>query len=125
MPLTLLQRLVVYEAALVVPTALWVYLAFPNLLRSVGTDSRALLSSMRREFAQDSYVHRLSFLAVLLIAIIVRILHLGQPMRVDEAWTYVHYASQPLTEALSDYKLPNNHVLHTLFVWICTQLFGN
>ncbi len=49
---------------------------------------------------------------------------LAGPMRVDETVTALHYATGPLWHAWSAYDAPNNHVLHTLLVWIAHRLGG-
>jgi len=46
-------------------------------------------------------------------------------MQHDESYTFVTFASAPLSEGLSDYNLPNNHVFHTLLVHISYVLFGD
>ncbi len=56
---------------------------------------------------------------------VLRGLFITQPIRTDEAVTYLHYASRSLPLALSNYSAPNNHLLHTLLVWISVHLFGN
>jgi hypothetical protein len=58
-------------------------------------------------------------------AIGVRLDFLFQPMRYDEAGTYVHYASEPLYIGLSSYTAPNNHLLHTLLVHLSTSALGS
>lgn len=68
---------------------------------------------------------RWTLVALLASAVAIRLAHLRQPMRHDEAYTFLHYASQPLASALSDYTYPNNHLLHTLLVWVVTRLFGD
>jgi hypothetical protein len=45
-------------------------------------------------------------------------------VRYDEAFTYEFYARRALYAALADYSLPNNHLAHTLLVWLSTRLFG-
>ena len=44
--------------------------------------------------------------------------------RIDEASTIAWYATQPLAVAAGEYTGPNNHVLHTLLVWVAHQLGG-
>ena len=61
---------------------------------------------------------------LLAIGIAVRLVHVRQPMRHDEAYTFLHYASAPLSSALSDYTYPNNHLFHTLLVWLTTRVIG-
>ena len=50
---------------------------------------------------------------------------LFQPIRYDEAATWIDYASQPLVKSLSDYRFPNNHLFHTLLVHVSAAVFGH
>ena len=50
--------------------------------------------------------------------------YLDLGFRVDESITIASYATQPLAVAASKYDAPNNHVLHTLLVWVAHQLGG-
>ena len=63
--------------------------------------------------------------AITVLAIAIRWAPLFQPMRYDEAATWIDYASQPLAKSLSDYRFPNNHLFHTLLVHIAAALFGS
>lgn len=78
-----------------------------------------------RAWREEPWVHRWALLAVLAAGLLLRLLFLSQPVRYDEAFTFTHYASKPLGEALSTYDLPNNHLLHTLFVHLSTTLLGD
>ncbi len=62
--------------------------------------------------------------AVVVVAAALRWHWLGQPIRYDEAVTWLEYASRPLPEALSLYDLPNNHLFHTLLAHFTTDLVG-
>lgn len=53
-----------------------------------------------------------------------RLLHLGDPVRYDEAFTYLNYARAPLWEALTDYGAANNHFLNTLLVRLAASVLG-
>ena len=44
--------------------------------------------------------------------------------KADETVTIMSYATQPLAVAASEYDDTNNHVLHTLLVWVAHQLGG-
>ena len=59
------------------------------------------------------------------LAIVLRLRDLGQPIRYDEAATWLDYASKPLALAMSDYRFPNNHLFHTLLVHVVSSLFGD
>lgn len=62
--------------------------------------------------------------ALAAIGIALRVAHLCDVIRLDEATTYVRFASRPFGEALSSYQLPNNHLLNTLFVKFAAAVFG-
>jgi len=77
-------------------------------------------SSGRRLLA----AHGLTLLALALLAAVVRLPYLSQPLRFDEAYTYLTYASQPLPVTVATYHDPNNHILHSVLVHVSTALFG-
>lgn len=115
---SLILVLVMMAAALV----RWV---FPHSLRAYAGDARALVALTRRGWLAEPTVHRAALAALVLFGFLLRLVHLSQPMRYDEAWSFINYSSQPLRIALSDYSLPNNHVFHTLLAWISTRAFGD
>jgi hypothetical protein len=84
----------------------------------------ALRERARRDWAEASPVERVAAMLLGLIALAIRLAHVRQTMRHDEAYTFLHYATAPLASALSDYTYPNNHLFHTLLVWISSRLFG-
>jgi len=57
------------------------------------------------------------------IGVVVRGYFLSQPIRGDEAFTFLNFANQDFS-SLFDYQVPNNHVFHTLLVKISTLLWG-
>ena len=62
---------------------------------------------------------------ITLLAAATRGFYLAQPMLHDEAYTFIAFASRPLLPAISDYALPNNHIFHTLLVYLAYHLLGN
>jgi Dolichyl-phosphate-mannose-protein mannosyltransferase len=62
---------------------------------------------------------------ITLAGAVLRARYLSQPMRYDEAFTYLAYASRPLAKGLARYDYPNNHLFHTLLVHVATTVFGN
>jgi hypothetical protein len=62
--------------------------------------------------------------AIVVAAVAVRLAILSVPVRPDEAVTFLSWASHPLSEALGDYSLPNNHLLNTLAVHFSWRMFG-
>jgi hypothetical protein len=67
----------------------------------------------------------LAWLSVITLAgIAVRIWYLDQPVRYDEAWTFLRFVA-PGAHRLFDYPAPNNHVAHTLLVYLSTSALGS
>jgi len=85
----------------------------------------AIRERARRDWAEAAPVERVAVVLLGVIAFVIRVAHLRQTMRHDEAYTFLHYARAPLSVALSDYTYPNNHLFHTLLVWISTRVFGS
>jgi hypothetical protein len=76
------------------------------------------------EWTGATVAERAIWLAIVAAALLLRLYHIRQPMRHDEAYTFLGYASLPLADALSVYRDPNNHLFHTLLVWLSTRLLG-
>ena len=94
------------------------------LLRSAVTAAVSLVRATGHAIATESRAHLATLGFVTLVALAVRLEFLFQPMRYDEAVTYVHYASEPWYVALTTYTAPNNHVLHSLLAHVTTLVFG-
>lgn len=62
---------------------------------------------------------------ITLLGAAIRARYLAQPVRTDEAATFLYYAFQPLLAGISIYGSPNNHLLNTLLVHICHGLGGD
>ena len=56
------------------------------------------------------------FLLIFIAGVIVRILHLNDPLMHDEAYSMAIWGRSDLLFAISDYHLPNNHVFHSVLV---------
>ena len=80
--------------------------------------------AIQRELQDMTSVERLTAAALLAGALLIRLLYIHQPVRHDEAYTYLYFAAQPLSSALSDYTVPNNHLFHTLLVKTVTSVLG-
>jgi hypothetical protein len=89
-----------------------------------------LIDACARDFAciRWRWTDRSTLLTVgglMLVAVIVRVQFLGQPMRYDEALTFNEFASRPLYYGLSFYPDPNNHLLNTLLMHLSVAGLGN
>ena len=80
--------------------------------------------TIRREIEDMTSVERLTAALLLAGAVLIRLLYIQQPIRHDEAYTYLYFAAQPLGSALSDYTVPNNHLFHTFLVKVVTSVLG-
>jgi len=50
---------------------------------------------------------------------------LERPMLHDESYTFIAFAKRPFDKVISDYHLPNNHVLNSVLIHILYSFFGN
>ncbi len=62
-------------------------------------------------------------LALISLAVVFRMENANSPMKHDEAYTYITF-SRSLFSAITDYSKPNNHILHTILVFLSTKIFG-
>lgn len=63
-------------------------------------------------------------LGLALLGLAVRLPYIDQPIRFDEAHTFLEYVVHPWFVAVSRYDAPNNHVLHSWCVLVSTRLLG-
>lgn len=71
----------------------------------------------------NSYHYFLMVIAIL--GTILRLAFINQPISYDEAITFEHSVSLPLTESLTTYGDPNNHFLNTLLAHIAIEISGS
>jgi len=83
-----------------------------------------LLTALRAKWRDEPAQNRCALVALMAIAIAVRLLNLTQPIRLDEKLTYVHFVSRSWSVAISDYAMPNNHIFHTLLAKMSTAMLG-
>jgi hypothetical protein len=91
--------------------------------RAITHALRELSDSLRAEMGHKMELGVLALITLLAAA--TRGLYLSQPMLHDEAYTFIAFASRPFISAISDYSLPNNHIFHTLLVYLAYHLLGN
>lgn len=103
------------------------------LRRRISLVALALAQSIREELcdlvhwvrARPWPLATFGFLvAVCAVAAALRLMFLFQPMRYDEAFTYVNVASQPVYLVVSKYDYPNNHIFHSLCVHVLSRILG-
>lgn len=84
-----------------------------------------LIDEFRDAWRTETRDHRIALAILLSLGVALRAIYLTQPMRYDEAVTYMYFVRLPWTEALSTYTYPNNHLFHTLLAKISVSAFGN
>ena len=88
-----------------------------------GRDLEDLVSTVREALLGDrAYLYAL--LSITLLATAARALFLFQPIRYDEAFTLIEFAAESFSAVVSDYHVPNNHVFHTMQVYVVYHLLG-
>lgn len=97
-----------------------------RLFSALADIGRSVRGIARRFWQTESAGHLLVLGIILAAGIVIRLRYLNSaPMRADESYTYVYFSAKPLVIGLSNYIVPNNHLLHTMLVHFTTQLFGN
>jgi 4-amino-4-deoxy-L-arabinose transferase-like glycosyltransferase len=83
-----------------------------------------LIGELRDAWANEPRDHRYALIAILAIGVVLRLIHLAQPIRYDEAVTYMYFVRLDWTDALSTYTYPNNHLFHTALVKLVSEIAG-
>lgn len=84
-----------------------------------------LIHELRDAWAHESRDHRYALVAIVALGALLRAIHLAQPMRYDEAVTYMYFVRLDWADALSTYTYPNNHLFHTALAKAAASVFGS
>ena len=101
----------------------WKYLL--DLFHASAHCLKGLTKQLRDAVRTEEKMHLYALFIILITATVVRLFFLFQPIRYDEAFTFMNFASKPLYRGLSDYSYPNNHLFHTLLVHMSHLMFGS
>ena len=83
---------------------------------------KQIINTLRVDSPRGWYL--VAFLSIFVLAFYFRIEQLNRPLIHDEAYTVTAFASNSFLQAISDYHLPNNHILNTILVFVSIRLFG-
>ena len=83
-----------------------------------------LIDELRDAWANEPRDHRFALGAIVTIGIVLRAIHLAQPIRYDEAVTYMYFVRLDWADALSTYTYPNNHLFHTALAKLVSEVAG-
>jgi 4-amino-4-deoxy-L-arabinose transferase-like glycosyltransferase len=84
---------------------------------------RALFEHLFLEEKDAFYIYMILGL-ITVMGLVLRVSDINKYIAYDEAYTFIHFASQPFKHMLADYSAPNNHIFHTILVGIVYRLFG-
>ena len=93
--------------------------AFAADVRSLARLAFSGLAGLRNEDTP----HLAALGAILLWAVVLRLVYIDSPMRWDESDTFLSFASRPLFVGLT-YYTPNNHLFQTLLMHLSYKAFG-
>jgi len=83
------------------------------------------------QFWKTLFSRKLSWWEWVLLAILIgfafygRWVWLERPMLHDESYTFIAFAQRPFQKVISDYHLPNNHILNSVLIHFIYKIFGN
>ena len=96
-----------------------------SLVKATGKSHRLRCRQTIRQYRALIRNNVLWISLLTILAGMLRLPYLNQPIRYDEATTFLSYVRHPWFIGISLYDDPNNHIFHTLCVRICSQLFGD
>lgn len=99
-----------------------------NYISEIFTSWRLFFKDIKNlicKIYHEDKVYLFLLLFIFLAGIGLRLFFINQPMRHDEAISFVTFANIPLSRSLLDYSTSNNHFLHTFFLHISYLIFGN
>ncbi|MEW6094749.1 MAG: glycosyltransferase family 39 protein [Chloroflexota bacterium] len=73
--------------------------------------------------ARQEWLSLLALIMAMGLAVVLRLEYIFSSLHHDEAYTYMAFAHS-LRVAITDYHLPNNHVFHSILVYLSTQIIG-
>ncbi len=94
---------------------------FGHFFKQLWVDAGAFFAGLRPR--KDELGFLAAVLSIMALAVIYRLEYINSVMHHDEAYTYWAFANS-LYSAATDYHLPNNHVFHSILVYLSTRIFG-
>jgi hypothetical protein len=94
-----------------------------NFFVQLWKDTRSFFSPERISSPLSTRGFLIALSAVTIFAVVSRLAHIESPMIHDESFTVVNF-SDSFFHAISDYSFVNNHVFHTILVFLSIKIFG-
>jgi len=83
------------------------------------------MSEKQKYFTRLNNNYYLPALALLAVALALRLLRINQGLWYDELHNYLRFVVAPWREIATSVPVPNNHILYTLLAKLCESWFGN
>ena len=99
-----------------------------SALRSAAEQLKAFFGARRSDLISWFAANRSEVVGLGLIissGIILRWALIESPIRFDETHTFLRWARRSWLDVISDYRQPNNHIFHTMWVHLSYKLFGS
>ena len=87
--------------------------------------SMRLYRNTRSFFQSENKLHVVILLFMVFTGILIRLMYINRPVFHDEAKTFYSFISKSWVDAISNYYVPNNHVLHSILSRVFYVLLGN
>jgi hypothetical protein len=97
---------------------------FRRFVSALAIDIHSLKRDVAISYQQVDSSILIGLAGLTALGFFLRMVYITQPLRGDEAFTYMEFAAKPWWRGISDYTLPNNHLFHTLLVHLTTR-FGD
>ena len=88
-------------------------------------DAQSFVQDARTAIVAQGWLTIAALCGIMFVASVVRLENLDIPLGHDEAYMYSAFASRSLWHIISNYHLPNNHVLLSVIMKLTTDILGN
>ena len=90
----------------------------------LGSDFKASRQELNA-YLKKERTHLLALIAITLLGAALRAFYINTEIKYDEAANYILFADRPFVSIFTIYTMPNNHILHTVFMRLSLLIFGN
>ena len=88
-------------------------------------DTVTFVQDTKASIVNQGWLTNSALAGIVFVALILRLKNLNLPLSHDEAYMYNAFASRSFWHIVTNYHLPNNHVLLSIIIKIVTGVFGN
>jgi len=103
----------------------WCFRIVLQARASLVPSLRQSLIDVRSWSREEPRVYLIALGIIQLVGIGLRLHYISEPIRYDEAFTFLNFGGRSPWHALALYPTPNNHIFHSVLVNLCFRLFGS